>query len=95
MHQSGLILYAERRASTSNDRCSVSAMQNANAAKPVALRLDELIGAFLIFITGTGLSIFLFFVELVSELLMKKARNSASKKLKSEDLFEQSGNLSA
>jgi hypothetical protein len=70
-------------------------MQNANAAKPVALRLDELIGAFLIFITGTGLSIFLFFVELVSELLMKKARNSASKKLKSEDLFEQSGNLSA
>ena len=66
MHQSGLIQFAEKRSSPlSRKRCSVSEIQKVQAAKAVALGLDELNGAFFVLVVGMTASFCTFLAEVI------------------------------
>ena len=75
MHQSGLIQFAEKRSTPlSRKRCSVSEIQKVQAAKAVALGLDELNGAFFVLVVGMTASFCTFLAEVIIGKFGKRLR---------------------
>lgn len=75
LHQSGLIQYAEKRASMEHNRCRLSDRKKDQADKIAPLKLrNQMNGAFVFLCTGLSLGVLVFLVEMiVGKLCCKKS----------------------
>lgn len=73
LQQFGLTTYADRRAASfSQNRCSISDVEAAQSSKVIRMRLKDLAGVFIVLGIGMGLSVLIFLMEVLSELLKGK-----------------------
>nr|CAH0105719.1 unnamed protein product [Daphnia galeata] len=73
LHQSGLIQYAEKRASMEHNRCRLSDRKKDQADKIAPLKLrNQMNGAFVFLCAGLSLGVLVFLVEMIIEKLCCK-----------------------